>query len=308
MDGNSFEVDPWVKKSEEQILPPDQNFEESFKNGVPSFSGFGSGEKNSESDDAATEYNEGLADAIAIINYGIDAAVREEGENDAAAIQKVINVLRDFDVSNSENPIRDLFRSLGVESREEMSEVRDEADASAPAELELRTQYSMPKTDEKSREGAIAAIESMKELIAEVEGASPIYDDLRQGARAAGMGVFEYAVKKSDTRSLTELFKVLAEQRENTREVIEKDEDKKDEIKDLDRTKEERIKEEPIKEELAEGEPVEEKDEGIEKAEDEIEDYNEEKVEKQIDEEVKQEEELKRKAEQEKKDNYEENV
>ena len=140
---NSFEVDPWVKKSEEQILPPDQNFEDSFKNGVPSFSGFGSGEKNSESDDAATEYNEGLADATAIINYGIDAAVREEGENDAAAIQKVTNVLRDFDASNSENPIRDLFRSLGVETREEMSEVRDEADASAPAELELRTQYSM---------------------------------------------------------------------------------------------------------------------------------------------------------------------
>ena len=302
MDGNSFEVDPWAKKSEEQILPPDQNFEESFKNGVPSFSGFGSGEKNSESDDAATEYNEGLADATAIINYGIDAAVREEGENDAAAIQKVTNVLRDFDVSNSENPIRDLFRSLGVESREEMSEVRDEADASAPAELELRTQYSMPKTDERSREGAIAAIKSMKELIAEVEGASPIYEDLRQGARAAGMGVFEYAVKNSDTRSLTELFKVLAEQRENTREVIGKDEDEKDETKDLDRTKEE-----SIKEELAEGEPVEEKDEGIEKAEDEIEDYNEEKVEKQIEEEVKQEEELKQETDQEN-SNHEENI
>ena len=302
MDGNSFEVDPWVKKSEEQILPPDQNFEDSFKNGVPSFSGFGSGEKNSESDDAATEYNEGLADASAIINYGIDAAVREEGENDAAAIQKVTNVLRDFDASNSENPIRDLFRSLGVETREEMSEVRDEADASAPAELELRTQYSMPKTDERSREGAIAAIKSMKELIAEVEGASPIYEDLRQGARAAGMGVFEYAVKNSDTRSLTELFKVLAEQRENIREVIEKDEDEKDETKDIDRTKEE-----SIKEELAEGEPVEEKDEGIEKAEDEIEDYNEEKVEKQIEEKVKQEEELKQETDQEN-SNHEENI
>ena len=302
MDGNSFEVDPWVKKSEEQILPPDQNFEDSFKNGVPSFSGFGSGEKNSESDDAATEYNEGLADATAIINYGIDAAVREEGENDAAAIQKVTNVLRDFDASNSENPIRDLFRSLGVETREEMSEVRDEADASAPAELELRTQYSMPKTDERSREGAIAAIKSMKELIAEVEGASPIYEDLRQGARAAGMGVFEYAVKNSDTRSLTELFKVLAEQRENIREVIEKDEDEKDETKDIDRTKEE-----SIKEELAEGEPVEEKDEGIEKAEDEIEDYNEEKVEKQIEEKVKQEEELKQETDQEN-SNHEENI
>ena len=299
---NGFEVDPWVKKSEEQILPPDQNFEDSFKNGVPSFSGFGSGEKNSESDDAATEYNEGLADASAIINYGIDAAVREEGENDAAAIQKVTNVLRDFDASNSENPIRDLFRSLGVETREEMSEVRDEADASAPAELELRTQYSMPKTDERSREGAIAAIKSMKELIAEVEGASPIYEDLRQGARAAGMGVFEYAVKNSDTRSLTELFKVLAEQRENIREVIEKDEDEKDETKDLDRTKEE-----SIKEELAEGEPVEEKDEGIEKAEDEIEDYNEEKVEKQIEEKVKQEEELKQETDQEN-SNHEENI
>lgn len=304
MDGNSFEMDPLSRESVpgERVLPPGQDFNESLKDSVPPFSGFGSGEKNGENDSTATEYNEGLADASAIINYGIDAAVREEGENDAAAIQKVINVLRDFDVSNSENPIRDLFRSLGVESREEMSEVRDEADASAPAELELRTQYSMPKTDERSREGAIAAIESMKELIAEVEGASPIYEDLRQGARAAGMGVFEYAVKNSDTRSLTELFKVLAEQKENTREVIGKDEDKKDEIKDLDKTEEEKNKEEPARGELTKEEPVEEdsieeEPEGIDK-----------RIEEWAEGEIGQEEELKQKAEQEKKDNYEENV
>ena len=69
-----------------------------------------------------------------------------------------------------------------------------------------------PATKNRSLEGAFKAIEDMKELIAEVEGADPRYEQLRQEARAAGKGYFEYAVGSSTNRGLTDLFNTLAAQ------------------------------------------------------------------------------------------------
>ena len=59
----------------------------------------------------------------------------------------------------------------------------------------------------------------MKELIAEVEGADPRYEALREGARSAGKGYFEFAVSEYGVRGLTELFAVLGRQREKDEEV-----------------------------------------------------------------------------------------
>ena len=66
--------------------------------------------------------------------------------------------------------------------------------------------------------GAFKAIEDMKELVAGVEGADPLYEELRNNARSAGMGCFEYAVKDYGVRGLTELFKVLSEQKKKAEE------------------------------------------------------------------------------------------
>ncbi len=62
----------------------------------------------------------------------------------------------------------------------------------------------------------------MQELILEVEGADPRYEELRAGARAAGKGYFEYAVSSFGTRGLTELFQVLSAQREKSEAEAEK--------------------------------------------------------------------------------------
>ena len=61
----------------------------------------------------------------------------------------------------------------------------------------------------------------MKELIVEVEGADPRYEELRAGAKAAGKGYFEYAVGSQYNRGLTDLFRTLAAQREARPEVSE---------------------------------------------------------------------------------------
>ena len=65
----------------------------------------------------------------------------------------------------------------------------------------------------------LTSIEDMKELIAEVEGADPRYEALREGARSAGKGYFEFAVSEYGVRGLTELFAVLGRQREKDEEV-----------------------------------------------------------------------------------------
>jgi len=68
----------------------------------------------------------------------------------------------------------------------------------------------------RSYEGAFQALNDMKELIGEVEGADPRYEELREGARKAGKGYFEYAVSSYGTQGLTELFSALATQKEKT--------------------------------------------------------------------------------------------
>ena len=52
-----------------------------------------------------------------------------------------------------------------------------------------------------------------------MEGADPRYEVLREGARSAGKGYFEFAVSEYGVRELTELFAVLGQQREKEKET-----------------------------------------------------------------------------------------
>ena len=157
-------------------------------------------------------YDAGIADAAAIINYGLNAATRELG------VETVVQKIKSFDAGNSVDPIGDLNKHLGIVSREEKKELHEENMALKENEALFREGANAP-TQDKSREGAFKAIEDMKELIAEVEGADPKYDELRAGARAAGKGYFEYAVNNLGVRGLTELFDVLSAQRKKDEEV-----------------------------------------------------------------------------------------
>ncbi len=232
----NFEVNPLKKSGEMRELGPmEGDFAESMSgDDVPEFAGedFGNkteieygnantknnyyGEVTSDEAEAGADEsfdNEGIKDASAILNYGLNAAAREYG------VEQVVQGIKTFDATESTNPIADLYEYLGVETKEEWNDVRDEARAARPSENEFKEQSGMPKTSRKSEEGALKAIEDMKELILEVEGADPRYESLRQGAKAAGMGYFEYAVKGYGVRGMTELFEVLAAQKEEKNET-----------------------------------------------------------------------------------------
>ena len=157
--------------------------------------------------DPEAKDNKGLTDAAAIVNYGLNAAAKEYG------VETVVQKIKNLDVSNSANPIRDLYAQLGVDTPAEIKDVILEREAAKPEETDFyENSEAAPVTKNRTPEGAFKAIGDMKELISEVEGADPRYEKLREEARSAGKGYFEYAVGSSTNRGLTDLFNTLAAQ------------------------------------------------------------------------------------------------
>ena len=217
---NNFEKFPGSTGEQgERTVPPGEDFAKKFaETGIPEFGGKQSGvanEKNQfygettdEEESESGGENEGLPDAAAVINYGLDAIAREKG------VEYVVQGIKTFDASQSENPLRDLYIHLGVNNPNEFKDTRDESVATRQLRNQFRNEYSMPRTQNRSREGALKAIADMKELIAEVEGADPRYAELRNAAKSAEKGYFEYAVQDYGSRGLVELFSELAKQKE----------------------------------------------------------------------------------------------
>lgn len=221
---NDYEKFPGKKfeATGERELAPEEDFSKSFETGVPEFAGnqfgetqFGQatpenlyyGEAKDDKVEMGEEFDKGIADAAALINYGLNAAARELG------VETVVQKIKGFDASGRENPIADLFEYLGIDTPEEAKNIENTSEAAEAGEQEFRSGVNNPGVNN-SHEGAFKALDDMKELISEVEGADPRYEELRAGARAAGKGYFEYAVSEFGTQGLTELFGVLAQQRE----------------------------------------------------------------------------------------------
>lgn len=239
MQDNNFEQFPGAKKESLNPIPKEQDYSKSFETGVPPFKGnaFLNTPDNPNTTETATkspqsainattetspdtsaitnspneapssgeskEYDSGLADASAIIKYGIDAAVKSNG------IESVIDTISNFDASGSSDPVKDLLDRLGVESP------NLDKESTKQNVLEFQEIVGAPDTKQRTAVGAAKAIADMKELISEVRGADPRYADLRAEARTAQIGYFEQALIDSQTKSLSELFKVLAERKEN---------------------------------------------------------------------------------------------
>ena len=224
MDENNFEKFPGGGNIE-RAVPEEQDFGVAMNGvgaAVPEFTGeqFGIanmgneyyGEGGDSIEEQNAERNEGIADAAALINYGLNAAARNMG------VELLVQKIKSFDASGMDDPIKGFYEYLGIDNSEERKDLREENMAARSSEAEFREGVNAPSR-EKSVEGAFAAIEDMKELIAEVEGADPRYEALREGARSAGKGYFEFAVSEYGVRGLTELFAVLGRQREKDEEA-----------------------------------------------------------------------------------------
>ena len=236
MYNNDFEKFPSgdIENTNERFVPEEQDFSKAFESGVPEFAGSTTAysdenmikpeelpaTQGNSIGEESTNYDDGLAGAAAIINYGLDAAAREIG------VERTVQLIKNFDLASSEDPIKDLYEYLGIDTTDERQSVMLEAKATKPQIAGFYEESDMPATLQRSKEGAIKAITDMKELISEVESADPRYAELRAKAHSAGKGYFEYAVKDFGTRGLTELFSVLMEQKEaqeNTENTPEDD-------------------------------------------------------------------------------------
>lgn len=157
-------------------------------------------------DESENKYDSDLAEASNILNFGLDSIARTFG------IETTIKKIKEFDVSGRADPIGDLFLEFGIDTKVEADDLDDEDEANATKVNVARREVNAV-SQSKSVEAARRAIQEMKELISEIEGADPKYETLREGAKQAGMGYFEYAIKDYNTRGLTELFQVLASQK-----------------------------------------------------------------------------------------------
>ena len=234
MDDNNLEKDPWANIGN---MPPGSN---QFENGEVSPENLARSEQWESAMSDAPEFNdnltpetpatipmgissetpteapletsaeardENIADAAAIINYGLNAAAREIG------VEAVIQKIKNFVPNNTEDPIKQLFDELGIDTKEEISDTIYESRAIKKEEDIFRNEsINAPAKMEQSQNGALDAIQKVKELITEVED-SPDYADLRADALKNGKGIFENAVSKYAVRDLTVLFDALSEQK-----------------------------------------------------------------------------------------------
>ena len=211
MDNKAGEVDPWASvgnmagnKSGETVSAEGLAREAKWNNAMadaPEFAG------NKQSTPEVPERDKNISDASAILKYGLNAAAREVG------VETVVQTINNFVPNGQEDPIKQLYNNLGIDTRAEYQDLADEARASKPRETDyISSSVNAPASMKRSPEDALDAIKEVKELVAEVQS-SPAYANLRAEAVRAGKGIFEYAVHKYGVRDLTVLFNELSNEK-----------------------------------------------------------------------------------------------
>ena len=222
---NNAEVDPWAKigntsgETTQEGLAREAEWNNAMSD-APEFSGTPKTQyEGAAPTNESPERDDNIADASAIINYGLNAAAREVG------VEETMQTINNFVSNGNEDPVKQLFGDLDIDTNAEMEDVVEESRASKPQEDAFRDNVNAPTTMNRSQEGALNAIKEVKELVAEVE-TSPAYANLRAEALKANKGVFEYAVSKYGTRDLTVLFNALNELKEKPEKATSQPEEK----------------------------------------------------------------------------------
>ena len=168
-----------------------------------------SGQGN-EMGDTKKTMSEVLADAVSKYGYG-----------------RTMQKLSECDVSGSDDPVGDLYYYMGLGTTHEGEEEAKHEVGMTDGEADNKEIVS----SDQDVQGVRTEINNMKEIINEVKGANPAYEGLRQGAWAAGMDVFEYAAKAYEVQSLSELFQVLEQQKEQSNEIEAKQKEEEEKAK-----------------------------------------------------------------------------
>ena len=206
-DEQKAEADRWATEMSEVEFAGNE-----FGTAKPANEFYGETVADAEAGEAHIDGAESATKIISLIN---GFAVRD-------GVGSAVEKLETLDLSGSKNPVADIYKHFGVDNSEEYKEVRDTNDALKPLYDGLNEGPNAPVSNNRSAEEIIAAVEDFKEIIREVKGADPRFAELRAEATVARMDYFDYAVSKFQTQDLTTLFKVLAEQREQKDENVQK--------------------------------------------------------------------------------------
>ncbi len=189
----------------DEISPENAARAEAFKNAMedaPAFAG-----ENAENN---------FADATAIISYGANEAAREYG------VEHVVNAINEFNPDNSEDPINDLLKSIGINSKEERADAR-ETNSDERAFLDDNSNPNASKNI--SRENAVQAIKDFQNMIRTVKADSERFGSLNDDAMDSGRGVFERAAEQQveetgKSEDLVTMFKGLENQGRDSEDDI----------------------------------------------------------------------------------------
>lgn len=189
----------------------------------PSYFGERSAADTSEATDASGEavdgYNKDISEGAAILNYGLNGAAAQLG------VGVVVEGIKNFDVSSSENPVRDLLNSLGIDSKPEFKELRENQAAHKDNQNAFYDSDNGPVVLTRSNEGARKAIEDMQDLIRAVEKDDDDYADLREAAKVNNKNLFEQAITEYKVQDLASLFSALTEIKRQKKSEFEKQEE-----------------------------------------------------------------------------------
>lgn len=167
--------------------------------------GAGAGNKAagvSNGEEYEQDYNQTVANASRLIP-SLNGAAMQLG------IPSVIEGIKNFDPTQSDNPIPDLLRLMGIDTKAEIKELHENQAAGAKNVAAYYAGANAPQNLRRSKEGDIKAIQDMKKLIYDVERADNDYFELREAAKHNNRNIFEQAVVDYQVRDLASLLSSL---------------------------------------------------------------------------------------------------
>lgn len=179
---------------------------------VPEFAGEWSYPTTEASEGGAEEEpikrNEIVADASAALLYGVNGIAQKAG------IEATMNAVEKLDVDRSEYPMWDLMVSAGIDTKNEIGDVRNANKMTADDINDYcNNNVNAPVVVEKSKEGERKALKDLQEMIQWAKTSSECAK-LRDEAKSRDENLFKYATNDKPERGMVQMLEVLGQQRE----------------------------------------------------------------------------------------------
>ena len=164
--------------------------------------------------------NEIVADASAALLYGVNGIAQKAG------IEATMDAVEKLDVDSSEYPMWDLMVSAGIDTKNEIGDVRN-ANKMTTEDINdyCNNNVNAPVVTEKSKEGERKALKDLQEMIQWAKNSSECAK-LRDEAKSRDENLFKYATNEKPERGMVQMLEVLGRQRKEEPKAEKVEEEK----------------------------------------------------------------------------------